>query len=338
MFKHYVAVDWAFANMAIARMTEKSNDIKVIDVPSSIKELQIYLENLKGTICLTIEETSTSQWLYTELKEYVEKIIICDPYRNKLLSEGPKTDKIDAKKLVMLLRAGLLKEVFHSGEKFIELRKMVSGYDDMIKAGVKLKNQRSALFLSVHKDHKKEIDLETNVENFVLSGLDLQIENYEKERKRYQDEFNRLKKLHPEIKRICDIPGIADIGAVKLVARVVDANRFPTRNHFLSYCGLIKLEKMSGGKSYGKKNPRYCRSLKSIFKTAALATVNGNNEFGDYCKHLMDIKRYSEINARNALSRRIATVTYGIMKDKKRYDAFKQRKNIEKNKMDKKNI
>ena len=113
--------------MAMARMTEKSNDIKVIEVPSSIKELQVYLENLKGTICLTFEETSTSQWLYTELKDYVEKIIICDPLRNKLLSEGPKTDKIDAKKLVILLRAGLLKEVFHSGEKFIDLRKIVSG-------------------------------------------------------------------------------------------------------------------------------------------------------------------------------------------------------------------
>ena len=74
--------------MAIARMTEKSNDIKVVNVPSSIKALQVYLENLKGTICLTIEETSTSQWLYAELKEYVDKIIICDPCRNKLLSEG----------------------------------------------------------------------------------------------------------------------------------------------------------------------------------------------------------------------------------------------------------
>ncbi|MEI7488393.1 MAG: hypothetical protein WCJ72_13490 [Chryseobacterium sp.] len=35
MFKHYVAVDWAIANMAVARMTEKSDEIKVIDVPSS---------------------------------------------------------------------------------------------------------------------------------------------------------------------------------------------------------------------------------------------------------------------------------------------------------------
>ena len=39
-------------------------------------------------------------FLYTELKEYVEKIIVRDPYRNKLLTERAKTDKIDAKKLV----------------------------------------------------------------------------------------------------------------------------------------------------------------------------------------------------------------------------------------------
>jgi hypothetical protein len=37
MFNHYVAVDWAMSNMAIARMTEKSNDIKVIDVRKSSK-------------------------------------------------------------------------------------------------------------------------------------------------------------------------------------------------------------------------------------------------------------------------------------------------------------
>ncbi|NOT79375.1 MAG: transposase [Bacteriovoracaceae bacterium] len=334
MFNYYVAVDWAIANMAIARMTEKSDDIKVIDVPSSIKEMQIYLKNLKGTICLTFEETSTSQWLYTELKEYVDKLVVCDPYRNKLLSEGPKNDKIDAKKLVMLLRAGLLKEVFHSSDKFIELRKIVSGYEDTIKAGVRLKNQRSSMFRSVNKDHKKETELIIDADKFVLGGVDMQIKYYEAEKLRYKNEFARLKKAHPEIKRLCDIPGIADISAVKLVARIVDANRFPNRNSFLSYCGLIKLEKMSGGKSYGKKTPRFCRPLKAVFKTAALAAIDGDNECGDYCKYLIETKKYSDRNARHALSRRIATITYGVMKGNIKYDALKRRNNIERNKMD----
>jgi hypothetical protein len=35
---------------------------------------------------------------------------------------APKNDKIDALKLLELLRAGLLKPVFHSGDRFMEYR------------------------------------------------------------------------------------------------------------------------------------------------------------------------------------------------------------------------
>jgi hypothetical protein len=111
IYDHYIAIDWSIKNMAIARMTKKSNKITAIDVPSDIEDLQVYLTNLRGTKILAIEETTTSQWLYAELKEYVDRILICDPNRNKLLNEGPKTDKIDASKLVQLLKAGLMKEV-----------------------------------------------------------------------------------------------------------------------------------------------------------------------------------------------------------------------------------
>ena len=152
MFDNYVALDWAMSNMAIARMTSKSNKVKVIDVPSDIKELVLYLKNLKGSIILTVEETTTSRWLYTELKDHVNKLLICDPYRNSLLSEGGKTDKIDAEKLVKLLRADLLKEVYHSSSDFLDLRKIVSAYEDLIKLGVRLKNQRSALFRAYNKN------------------------------------------------------------------------------------------------------------------------------------------------------------------------------------------
>jgi hypothetical protein len=106
MYDHYIAVDWAQSNMAIARMTKASSAIKVVNVPSSVKELQIFLSRLKGKKTLTFEETSTSQWLYVELKDYVDEIVVCDPYRNHLLSDGPKTDELDAAKLVKLLKEG----------------------------------------------------------------------------------------------------------------------------------------------------------------------------------------------------------------------------------------
>ena len=66
-----------------------------------------------------------------------------------------KLIKIDAEKLVKLLKADFLKEIYHDNSKFIEIRKIVSGYEDLIKSGVRLKNQRSALFRAKNMNHKK---------------------------------------------------------------------------------------------------------------------------------------------------------------------------------------
>lgn len=322
MFDHYIAVDWAQLNMAIARMTSCSNKITTIDVPSSIKELQLYLGNLKGSKILTIEETTPAQWLYTELKDHVDEIVVCDPTRNRLLSEGPKTDKIDAEKLVQLLRAGLLKPVFHTADKFIFIRKVVSGYDDVIKALTRVKNQRAALFRAQGKD-KRESSLKDPAEKFVLSGLDSAIESYEEQRKLYQKEFEKFSKKYRMIKNLMSIPGIGLIGAIKISAIVIDPSRFKKAGNFLSYSGLVKLDRISGGKSYGQKSPRYCRPLKSVFKVAAFtAAVNPNrkNPMRSYYLYLTTEKGCAEHDARNAVARRIATLTYGVLKSGKKFE------------------
>lgn len=93
IFDHYIAMDWSIRNMAIARVTKKSNKIHCIDIPADIAELKVYLKCLSGTKVLVFEESTTSQWLYTELYDYVDRILVSNPHRNKLLSEGPKTDK-----------------------------------------------------------------------------------------------------------------------------------------------------------------------------------------------------------------------------------------------------
>lgn len=326
IYDHYVAIDWAVRNMAIARMTKKSNKVHVIDVPADIKELQFYLTNLKGSKILTIEETTTSQWLYTELRDHVDRILICDPHRNKLLSEGPKTDKIDACKLVQLLKAGLMKEVYHSTDKFLYLRRVVSAYEDLIKAGVRLKNQRYALLRICGKGgyESSGIKVGTRGEQFVLDRIENLIAGYEQEKKGYENEFKRLSQKYPEIRNQKSLPGIGCIHAVKIVARVVVPWRFANKGHFLSYSGLIKLEKISGGRRYGKKNPRYCRQLKSVYKTGVMAALGGNNPINDYYEYLIREKNYPAYQARHKACRRLATLSFGILKSGKTYQPQKR--------------
>lgn len=318
-FDHYIAVDWAQRNMAIARMTARAEKLDVVDVPTSLKELQLYLSRLKGKKLLTFEESTCSQWLYTELKDSADSVLVCDPYRNHLLKEGPKSDKIDASKMVQLLRAGLLKPVFHSGDEFIYLRKLVSGYKDLVQSGVRLKNQRWALIRGSGAAYQKSVKLDHSAEQFVLEGLDRGIENYEEEKKRYEEKISSLCKKHKILKNLKTIPGIAEIGAIKIASRVVDPKRFESKGDFLSYCGLIRLEKMSGGKSYGKKSSRYCPMLKEVFKWAALnATMDHTNtSFKSYYQYLTQEKNYPAHNARNAVARRIAILSWGVLKSGK---------------------
>lgn len=321
MYDHFIAFDWAQHNVAIARMTAKASKIQCFDAISDTKEIRIYLNSLKGKKILTIEESSTAQWLYTEFRDAVDELIICNPRRNHLLSEGPKTDRIDAIKLVHLLKGGFLKPVFHSSDQFIYFRKLISGYDDLVTSGVRLKNQRSALFRANGLNSNEEFTKNTP-EDFVLQGLNRSIDIYQEEKKRYEQEFERIKKQHQLVANLFSIPGIGLIHSVKLAAIIVKGERFPTRNHFLSYSGLIKLEKISGGKSYGKKNPQYNRSMKNIFKTAAVSVLNrdSNNYFNRYYKYLIKERNYAPYNARHSVARRIAAITLGVFKTGKKFN------------------
>lgn len=325
IYDHYIAIDWSAKSMAIARMTGKSNEIKVFEAPSDVGELKVYLRSLKGQIILTLEETTTAQWLYTELKGCVDKIVICDPFRNKLLNEGAKTDKIDATKLVRLLRAGLLREVYHSCEKFLYLRRLVSGYEDLVKSGVCVKNQRYSLLRAYGLMGTENLGVKlTGPEQYVLRGLDKRIIAYEEEKKGYEEEFKRMARKYKEIRDQDSLSGIGVIGAVKIVSRVVSPYRFVTKGQYLSYCGLIKLDRCSGGVSYGKKNSRYSRQLKAVYKTAIEAAIGGGNPINDYYEYLINEKGYDQKRAKNKACRYLATVSLGVFKSGKRYQPYKQ--------------
>jgi len=315
-YDHYIAIDWSIKIMAIARMTNKSSKVKVIEQPSDIRELKTYFMALRGKKILTIEETTSAQWLYVELHDVVDRIVVCDPYRNRLLSDGPKTDKIDATKLCILLKAGLLKEVYHTLENDYRLRNLVSSYEDVIKAGVRLKNQRAAIYRG--EGMKQHQALSDPTLELIVEQIDNGIQWYEQTVATYETQFNKLSRKEKRIRRQIDIPGIGLKGAVKIVATVLNARRFADKGHYLAYCGLVNHAKDSGGRNYGYRKPRFDHTLKSVYKTAALSVLRGNNSLRNYYEHLRT-KGVAEHNARNAVARKIAAISYGMLKNESVY-------------------
>jgi transposase len=315
-FDHYVALDWSQEIMAIGHMRCRDKEPVVFERASELKALKQYLRTLRGTIVLTFEETTTAQWLYLELREEVDRIVICNPYMNRLLSAGPKTDKIDAAKLCLLLRAGLLTEVFHSDNSLYELLLLVSAYRDLVQAGVRALNQRSAL-LRGHGDSGTHAP-------FILEHLDKSIELYRHAKQEYEAKFEDFCRHNKQLKLLLPVSGIGIIAAVTILATVVDARRFPRTGKYLSYCGLVKLEHSSGGRSYGRRKPQYSHSLKAVYKMAALAAIQGTNPMREYYDQLV-ARGVAKHHARHQIARYIATVTYGILKTGTTYNPYQWR-------------
>ncbi len=317
-YHHYIAVDWSERIMAIARTTNPQREPQMIERPANLTELKEYLAGLKGRTILTIEETTTAHWLFVELHDMVDRIIICDPFHNRLLVHGPKTDKIDARKLCLLLCGGFLKEIYHTSNELYELRRLVSGYDDLVRAGVRVLSQESAL----ERAAGGACQAAGRFAPFVDQHLKESIELYQRWKLAYEKQFEQLCRRNKLLRAQITIDGIGVIGAVKILAYVVDARRFGHAGQYLSYCGLVKLEKISGGRSYGRRKSRYNHLLKAVYKTAAMAAIAGANPIREYYDYLLG-KGIAEHNARHAVARYLARVSYGMLKHGHSFEPYR---------------
>src|SRR6202034_2528108 len=89
-----------------------------------IKEINPIRRGLRGGLWVTFEEGTSAAWLYGLLKPHVAKVVVCNPRRNALLKAGNKNDRVDARKLSDLLRAGLLTPVYHGESGVRTLREL----------------------------------------------------------------------------------------------------------------------------------------------------------------------------------------------------------------------
>ena len=89
------------------------------------------LQGVSGSLHVTFEETTQAAWLYEVVRGYVTEVVVCDPRRNKLLGEGSKADRPDARKLAELLRAGMLRSVYHGHEATRKLKELVRAYETL---------------------------------------------------------------------------------------------------------------------------------------------------------------------------------------------------------------
>jgi hypothetical protein len=118
----YIGMDVHKEAISLAVLNSSGKLVMESTIETKASTILEFLEGLRGSLRVTLEEGTWAAWLYDLIKPHVMELVVCNPRRNALLKEGSKSDRIDARKLAELLRANLVRSVYH-GEHGVRTRK-----------------------------------------------------------------------------------------------------------------------------------------------------------------------------------------------------------------------
>lgn len=271
------------------------------------------------------------------MRPYVDEVIVCDPRRNRLITDdGDKTDHLDPGKLIELYRLGALRPVHHPHrQSMMDLRAWVWAYHDQVELVTAAKNKIKAAFrmagiqydgVNVYSLEGRAIMLKKLSRASVRGRITVLYGNLDDLRARRDELDNRLKRIairHPVAKRFLAIPGYGPIRAMTFLTVVDTPFRFGTPQKLWRYGGLGLRRQQSGDPDRGQKRPPagYNRRLKAIARGAmerALSKGDGN-PFELLYKRLLE-KGVKESLARLTVARKCLSVPWGMWKGGTEYD------------------
>lgn len=308
---------------------------------TNVRAIREVLDRLEGRKHLTFEEGPLAGWLYRNLKDHVDSLIVCDPRRNKLIaSEGDKDDRIDAAKLATLLRGGYLRAIYHSDDASrVTLKRWVALYHDRVKDATRAINKirgccriygervprralrdaaiRQRWLASLEKDLADQVRLlwlsyETNAIQVRIA----------------QGQLARRRQAFEIIGYWSALPGVGPIRSTTLFAYLDTPWRFQKKSQLWKYCGVGLQRSTSGQDRFGRERPARLRlawavnkRLKNVVMGTAMSAIRSrDNGFRrDYERMLAHGALAS--NARHAVARKMLTVMWGMWKCQRPFDA-----------------
>ena len=122
--KKYIGMDVHQATISAAVRDASGKLVMESIVETKAATILEFIQGIHGSLWVTFEEGTSAAWLYDLLHPHVAQVVVCDPRRNALLKAGNKNDRVDARKLSDLLRAGLLTPVYHGQSGVRTLREL----------------------------------------------------------------------------------------------------------------------------------------------------------------------------------------------------------------------
>ena len=340
MVVHYIGADVHSNNTELA-IERKGQIIERYAVPTSIRAIRQVLDQIPSPKYLAFEEGPLAGWLSRNLKDHVDGLVASDPRRNKwIASDGDKDDRIDAAKLVALLRGGYLRPVYHSDDlQRLWLKRWVALYHDRVRAATRAINKIRALARlegqrvprgALRDVATRQSWLDT-LDHDLAEALGLLWRGYDRHRTEVRlakRQMTRRGRAFPIIAYWQALPGVGPIRSATLFAYLDTPWRFQKKSQLCKYCGVGLQRSSSGQDRRGRDRParlelfrQVNRRLKDAVMGMTMSAIRSRaNVFRD---HYEERIRHGALasNARHATARKLLTVMWGMWKSQRPFDA-----------------
>ena len=342
----YIGMDVHKEAISVAVLNSSGKLVMECVIETKASTILQFVQGLRGSLQVTLEEGTWAAWLYDLLKPHVTELVVCNPRRNALLKEGSKSDRIDARKLAELLRSNLLRPVYHGEHGARALKELARSYLTISKDLGRVMSRLKAIYRSwgIPCAGKQVYAPRYRAEwltKITEAGVRRRAEFY------YQ-QFDALRSLRQEVRRellgeaqkhsawklLREIPFIGPIRAAVLIALIQTPHRFRTKRQLWTYSGFgietyssAEHRCINGELKRSKKpvsirglNRNHNHDLKNLFKSAATVAAAKAGPFKEFYDALV-AKGIRPEMARLTLARKIAAVTLVVWKKGVRFDA-----------------
>src|SRR5262247_3003199 len=254
-------------------------------------------------------------------------------YMKAILGGKAKNDKIDAHKIAVLLRGGMLPQAYVYPAEMRATR-------DLLRRRCHLARKRAELLAHIHNTNSQynlpeigkrlanKSNREDVAEHFpepsVRKAIEVDvslIDHYDQLLGEVELYLTRSAKAHDVQTFAClqSVPGIGEILALVILYEVQDIARFPRVQDFVSYCRLVKCAKESNNKRLGTSGKKIGNvHLRWAFAEAAVLFLRHNQPGKEYFTKLEH--KHGKAKALTVLAHKLGRAVYYMLTREQAFD------------------
>jgi transposase len=326
--RFYCGIDLHARTMYLCILNQAGETLVHRNMPAAPEPFLKTIAPYREDVVVCVECLFTWYWLADLCAQEGIPFVLGHALYMKAIHGGKaKNDKIDAQKIAVLLRGGMLPQAYVYPAEMRATR-------DLLRRRVHLMRKRAELLTHVQQTNSqynlpeigKKIAYKANrdgvAERFPDPAVQKSIEvdlaligHYDHLLRDVELSVLKTAKQHDAntLYLLRTVPGIGEILSLVLLYEIHDIERFPRVQDFVSYCRLVKCAKESAGKRYGTSGTKIGNAyLKWAFSEAAVLFLRNNPAGQKYLARLE--KKHGKGKALTILAHKLARAVYYMLK------------------------